>query len=89
LQSSERTSDFFDLAIHGKTTTPVDFKSSAWIDDGLVKEAKEHASLNKCYKLEPLDSVNSRIKPNLSAAARIGYSNIGEHTLSPILKPRL
>lgn len=29
--------------------------------------------LNKCDKLKPLVSVNDRIKPNLSAAARIGY----------------
>jgi Primase X len=33
--------------------------------------------LNKCDKLKPLAGVNDRIKPNLSAASRVGYLPIG------------
>jgi hypothetical protein len=33
--------------------------------------------LDKCDKIKPLVGVNDRIKPNLSAAARIGYLPIG------------
>ena len=33
--------------------------------------------LNKCDKLKPLVGVNDRIKPNLSAASRVGYLPVG------------
>jgi hypothetical protein len=37
--------------------------------------------LDKCDKLKPLVSVNDRIKPNLSAASRIGYLPISFNDL--------